>query len=83
MNRQKQISANILEGIAKTIGDTNRGLTGSEIGYILQMAKLKDVDPVNTKWRRIYNKNNFGLEFDLGNKKFMKIIYKELNINAK
>ncbi|MBU2922426.1 TIGR02391 family protein [Winogradskyella psychrotolerans] len=55
MNRQKQISANILEGIAKTIGDTNRGLTGSEIGYILQMAKLKDVDPVNTKWRRIYN----------------------------
>ena len=22
----------------------------------------------------IYNKNNFGLEFDLGNKKFMKII---------
>ena len=35
------------------------------------------------KWRRIYNKNNFGLEFDLGNKKFMKIIYKELNINAK
>lgn len=35
------------------------------------------------KWKRIYNKNNFGLEFDLGNKKFMKIIYKELNINAK
>jgi uncharacterized protein (TIGR02391 family) len=55
MNRQKSISANILEGIARILGDTNRGLTGSEIGHILQIAKLKDVDPSNTKWKRIYN----------------------------
>lgn len=55
MNKIKPIRANILEGIARIVGDTNRGLTGSEIGYILQMAKLKDVDSASTKWRRIYN----------------------------
>lgn len=55
MNRQKPFSANVLEGIARILGDTNRGLTGSEIGHILQSAKLQDVDPSNTKWKRIYN----------------------------
>jgi len=55
MKKLKPIRANILEGISRIIGDTSRGLTGSEIGYILQMAKLKDVDPSNTKWKRIYN----------------------------
>lgn len=55
MNRQEPISANILEGIAKILGDTSRGLTGSEIGHILQTAKLKDIDSSNTKWKRIYN----------------------------
>src|SRR5680860_64082 len=55
MNRQKSISANILEGIARILGDTNRGLTGSEIGHILKTVKLTDIDPSSTKWKRIYN----------------------------
>ena len=55
MNRQKPFSANVLEGIAKILGDTNRGLTGSEIGHILQTAKLQDIDSSNTQWKRIYN----------------------------
>ena len=55
MKKLNPIRANILEGISRIIGDTSRGFTGSEIGYILQMAKLKDVDPSNTKWKRIYN----------------------------
>jgi len=55
MKKLEPIRANILEGISRIIGDTSRGLTGSEIGYILQMAKLQDVDPSITKWKRIFN----------------------------
>jgi uncharacterized protein (TIGR02391 family) len=44
-----------LESIAQVLGDTNTGLTGTEIAHTLQKARMKDVDPNNTKWRRIYN----------------------------
>lgn len=44
-----------LEQIAKVLGDTDTGLTGTEIGQILGSARVKDVDKKNTKWKRLYN----------------------------
>ena len=44
-----------LEAIAKALGDTSEGLTGSEISHILPLAKLRDIDPAATKWKRIHN----------------------------
>ena len=44
-----------IEAISKALGDTNNGLSGSEIGFLLAQAKIKDIDPDNTKWKRLYN----------------------------
>lgn len=44
-----------IEQIAKVLGDTEAGLTGTEIGYLLGQARIKDVDPKITKWKRLYN----------------------------
>lgn len=43
-----------LEAVAGALGDTDGGLTGTEIGQIFELAKLTDPGP-DTKWRRIYN----------------------------
>lgn len=45
----------ILEGISKAIGDTEKGLSGSQIDYLLQQALLNNTTPGITKWQRIYN----------------------------
>ena len=45
----------IIEGVAAVLGDTNTGLTGSQIGQRLSEARVPDVDPTNTKWKRLYN----------------------------
>jgi len=47
--------AGFLEAIAKVLGDTNSGLSGSEIANLLANSKIPDVDPQNTKWRRLLN----------------------------
>ena len=44
-----------LESIARALGDTRTGLTGTEIAHTLQKARVRDVDSGNTKWKRIYN----------------------------
>jgi uncharacterized protein (TIGR02391 family) len=44
-----------LESIARALGDTDMGLTGSEIAHTLQKARVPDVEPEMTKWKRIYN----------------------------
>jgi uncharacterized protein (TIGR02391 family) len=44
-----------LEAIAKVLADTDTGLTGSQIGYLLQDCDIPDVDPTNTKWKRLFN----------------------------
>jgi len=44
-----------LEAIAKILGDTSDGLTGSELEHVLKQSKIPDVDPTNTKWKRLYN----------------------------
>lgn len=48
-------SAQELTSIAKILGDTSDGLTGSEIGYLLQDCKIPDVTPEMTKWKRLFN----------------------------
>ena len=44
-----------LEAIAKALGDTSQGLTGTEIGHILASLKMADPNPDITKWQRLYN----------------------------
>lgn len=44
-----------LERLARALGETSTGLTGSEIAHNLRKARIPDVDPSNTKWKRLYN----------------------------
>ncbi|MCX5810242.1 MAG: TIGR02391 family protein [Proteobacteria bacterium] len=55
MEKIEPFSAQQLEAVCKVIGDTDRGLTGSEIGYILQDCKVPEVSPQETKWKRLFN----------------------------
>lgn len=43
-----------LEAISKALGDTNSGLTGSEINAILIQANICNPDPLLTKWKRLF-----------------------------
>ena len=53
MNRKfPAIKPNILEAICKIVGST---LTNSEIDKYLADCSLKNVDPIGTKWKRLYN----------------------------
>lgn len=44
-----------LRTICQGLADTHTGLTGSEIAQLLAQCRIKDVDPTNTKWRRLHN----------------------------
>lgn len=44
-----------LEAIAAALGDTDNGLTGSEIAHLLRTCKMSDPDPALTKRHRLYN----------------------------
>ncbi len=44
-----------LEAIAKVLGNTDNGLTGTEIGHILRQINVSDPTPNITKWKRLYN----------------------------
>lgn len=44
----------ILEEVSKILGDTNYGLTGSEIGHLLAQSKIRDISPSQSKWKRLY-----------------------------
>lgn len=53
MKRQfPYIKANVLETLSKTLGEA---LTNTEIDKYLADSNLKNVEPVGTKWRRLYN----------------------------
>jgi uncharacterized protein (TIGR02391 family) len=52
---QPPIDGGVLEGISRVLGDTSNGLTGTEIGKILQEVNIPDIDSTNTKWKRLYN----------------------------
>jgi uncharacterized protein (TIGR02391 family) len=55
MERIPPFNSQQLTAIAKVLGDTVRGLTGTEIGYILSDCKIRDVDSGLTKWKRLFN----------------------------
>ena len=55
MERIQPFNAQKLEAVCRVLADTERGLTGSEIGYLLQDCKLTDVSPNMTKWKRLFN----------------------------
>lgn len=44
-----------MTAIAKVLGDTSTGLSGSEIDRLLVDSKIPNVDPDATKWKRILN----------------------------
>lgn len=50
-----QLQQQTIEGIAKVIGDTNDGLTGSQIGQYLKECNIPDRYDGITKWKRLYN----------------------------
>ena len=53
--RKKSFTQGEIESISRSLGDTDDGLTGTEIGFLLVQARIEDVDPNNTKWKRLYN----------------------------
>jgi len=55
MERIEPFNAQKLEAACKVLADTNRGLTGSELGYLIQDCKIQDVTPTMTKWKRLFN----------------------------
>src|SRR5215831_20570043 len=55
MDRVPPFTAQKLEAACRVLADTARGLSGSEIGYILQDCKVEDSDPNMTKWKRLFN----------------------------
>ena len=48
-------NAQRLEAISRILGDTEGGLTGTEIGYLLRDSRIPDCSPDMTKWKRLLN----------------------------
>ena len=44
-----------IEAIAKALADTEEGLTGTEIDYLLVSLKIANVSPGTTKWKRLHD----------------------------
>lgn len=44
-----------LEAACRILADTENGLTGNEIEYILAELKIQDPNPSMTKWKRLFN----------------------------
>lgn len=55
MGTRRCFTPSILEMISKILGDTEKGLTGSEIQHLLTQSNIEDTDPRMTKWKRLYN----------------------------
>lgn len=51
----KTFTQSQLQAIADALGDTDLGLTGSELGHLLATVKIADTDPQMTKRHRLYN----------------------------
>ena len=43
-----------LEGICKVLGNTETGLSGTEIGQLLRVSQIEDPQPTFTKWKRLF-----------------------------
>ena len=55
MERIPPFNSQQLTAICKVLGDTNKGLTGSEIAYLLRECRVADVSPDMMKWKRLFN----------------------------
>lgn len=55
MERITPFNSQSLEAACRVLADTERGLTGSEIGCLLKDCQLQDVTPDATKWKRLFN----------------------------
>lgn len=44
----------VLEGISQILGDTEKGLKGTEIQSLLAQVHIVDTEPLITKWRRLF-----------------------------
>ena len=53
--KQSHFTQEQLRTIADSLGDTDEGLTGSEIAHLLASARMADTDPALTKRHRLYN----------------------------
>lgn len=49
------IDSGTMEALAKILADSGQGLTGTELSKFIPEAGLLDIDPSNTKWKRLYN----------------------------
>ncbi|WP_210558354.1 MULTISPECIES: TIGR02391 family protein [unclassified Pseudomonas] len=54
-NRIEPFNSQHLEAACRVLADTERGLSGPQIGRLLQEIRVPDVDPNNTKWKRLFN----------------------------
>lgn len=52
---QPPLSEGALEAVTKILGDTENGLSGTEIGDILAQCRVEDTDPTMRKSKRLYN----------------------------
>ncbi len=50
-----KLTPNQIEQIARIMGDTGNGFTGSELGHLLAQCRMDDPDPGLTKWKRLHN----------------------------
>lgn len=55
MDRVPPFTPEHLTSISKVIADAETGLTGTEIGYLLEDCKIPDISPGLTKWKRLFN----------------------------
>lgn len=54
-NKIKCLQASSIEGISRILGDTHEGLSGTVISQYLVELSIEDIDPLNTKWRKLYH----------------------------
>ena len=48
-----KLDFSVIESISKILADTENGFTGSEIGKLLCECRIVDIEPANTKWKRL------------------------------
>jgi len=48
-------SSQHLEAACRVLADTERGLSGTQIGRLLQEMEVADPSPSMTKWKRLFN----------------------------
>lgn len=55
MDKIPPFQSQSLEAICKVLADTEKGLSGAQIGYLLQDIRVTDANPEMTKWKRLFN----------------------------